>query len=530
MNLIKSLYTNITAYSSGIGDGSFLFEVLGGVKTGCPMSSVLFILCINPFVHLCVFLSDKPGLSTTRVCADDFGSALKCLKALRTQASIFKVAAEVSGLHLKPSKCVIIISCVHLSDGLVALIKAWLTQHVPAFAEFKIHSSGKYLGWILGINSVQLSYQAPLSKFVNRVGEVCQGQAPAAVSICTYNQRAVTVLSYVAQFAPPPEDSKLDFLSHWAVHKILRLPSNCMARGLTYAISFCSAINPLPLRSYCSACLYRFADSERDYLFQLRDQIRDLVGIDAPVALINSLHIPDGGLSCTPILNSLLEALAFEGPLSSARNIAQSSQEHSWLMNYPSTCLPSKYKGIQSAVCSILSEGEKCSNLAVSVAEKLKVTFGQINFPQNWFSNLESVFLEVSLYIRMCWLKTIVGGWCTSVRTQSACRWACVFGCPDATDSVGHYLVCPVLWQFARDTLHLPEESIWLESRLCITNPTVVKLRLLAFAFSLYHSIRNDPGCVRECGELQPGHMVQYRALGLARAAKHLVHVAASEG
>ncbi len=38
------LYSCITAYSSGAGDGSMLFSVDGGVKTGCPASSIRFLL------------------------------------------------------------------------------------------------------------------------------------------------------------------------------------------------------------------------------------------------------------------------------------------------------------------------------------------------------------------------------------------------------------------------------------------------------------------------------------------------------
>ena len=74
--IILALYTSITAYSCGLGDGSFLFYVLGGVKTGCPLSSLLFLLCINPFVYLFAKLSDTPDFSITRVCADDFASTL----------------------------------------------------------------------------------------------------------------------------------------------------------------------------------------------------------------------------------------------------------------------------------------------------------------------------------------------------------------------------------------------------------------------------------------------------------------------
>ena len=93
---------------------SYLFQVEKGVKTGCPLSSILFLLAINPFVHLLQWLSDSPGLSETRICADDFGSALKQLSVLKTQHSIFRMTGPVAGLFLKPSKCVLVITCMDL--------------------------------------------------------------------------------------------------------------------------------------------------------------------------------------------------------------------------------------------------------------------------------------------------------------------------------------------------------------------------------------------------------------------------------
>ena len=47
VQLILWLYTDISAYLSGTGDGSFLFFILRGVKTGCPLSSVTFLLGLN---------------------------------------------------------------------------------------------------------------------------------------------------------------------------------------------------------------------------------------------------------------------------------------------------------------------------------------------------------------------------------------------------------------------------------------------------------------------------------------------------
>ena len=61
-------YQKVTAFSSGTGDGSFLFCVQAGVKTGCPLSSLLFLLGVNPVIDLFLRLSDGPKLSATRVC------------------------------------------------------------------------------------------------------------------------------------------------------------------------------------------------------------------------------------------------------------------------------------------------------------------------------------------------------------------------------------------------------------------------------------------------------------------------------
>ena len=52
--------------------------------------------------------------------------------------------------------------------------------------------------------SIFRSLQAPFEKFIARVEEVAAGRAPATVSIIKYNQYAVSVISYVAQFGASP--------------------------------------------------------------------------------------------------------------------------------------------------------------------------------------------------------------------------------------------------------------------------------------------------------------------------------------
>ena len=278
-------------------------------------------MCINPFIDVFNWLSDNPGFSLTRVCADDFGSTLDQLCRIKTQASIFKLAQSVAGLHLKPCKCFIIITCISISDELISAVKAWLRDNVPEFQDFHISSSGKYLGWYLGRDSVQLSFQDPIKKLVHRVHEVVAGHAPAPTAILRYNQRAVPVLSFVSQFACPPVNTNIPELDQWSVHKFLRMPSNCMSRKLCHSLACFIEVDPISLSDYCSANLIRFAHSEREYLLSLHASVTNFRGvcprqdnttlcsINAPLCTENLFDVPNGNFSDPPLLVNLFDAL-----------------------------------------------------------------------------------------------------------------------------------------------------------------------------------------------------------------------------
>ena len=408
------LHTSILAFSCGTGDGSFLFQVFGGVRTGFPLSALLFLLCINPFVHLFHMLSDVLKLSVTRVCADDFGSALKALKTLKIHASIFRLAVSVAGLHLKPSKCILIVSAFSLDEFLISAIRNWLAEHVPDFAVFNIASSGKYLGWYLGVDDVSNSFKGPVQKFGSRIEEIKSASAPAAVSFCRYNQRAIPVLSYVAQFAVPPQDFKFSSMYARGIHSMLRMPPNSMTWKLCRNISFCFVVEPIPIDVYCAACLSRFAQSEREYLLQLWQMIEHRVMDILPLTELGGYQLPFGSISSPPILQSLLGALDFQGVLSLIPAVCRNNDAHSWILDFPVTPMPSRKGGIQSAVLEILKEGYTAVDLPLLVAQKAVVTLGNeyacgINMQINWFHDLRAVLQQCGMFLRMCWLKAICG-------------------------------------------------------------------------------------------------------------------------
>ena len=238
----------------------------------------------------------------------------------------------MAGLHLKPPKCVIIVSCIPISDDRAKAIKAWLADNVSDFKDFLIASSAKYLGWFLGVGSSELSWQEPLQKFTGRVEEIVSANAPATTAILRFNQRAVPVLSFVSQFSHPPVCADLPKLDQWSVHKLLRIPSHCMSRNLCHSVAFCTEVDPVPLAPFCSVFFIRFANSEREYLLSLhffimalhtngdlsepRSDISVLGSINTPSSSENMFDIPSGGFSDTPLLVNLLHAIHLSGPFS----------------------------------------------------------------------------------------------------------------------------------------------------------------------------------------------------------------------
>ena len=91
---------------------------------------------------------------------------------------------------------------------------------------------------------------------------MCISSTYMYICLYRYNQRVVPVLSYVAQFAVPPDSYKVQSLAHRALHYILRIPLNCFSMNLTNTIGFCFGISPYPISCYCASVRYRFAVSE----------------------------------------------------------------------------------------------------------------------------------------------------------------------------------------------------------------------------------------------------------------------------
>ena len=136
-----------------------------------------------------------------------------------------------------------------------------------------------------------------------------------------------------------------------------------------------------------------------------------------------------------------------------------------------------------------------------------------------WWTNLAAVLELCKPYIRVGWLKTVIGGWTTSFRMHEPHKLPCFFGCCDENDCMLHYLCCPVLWQIVCSHVD-GEDSILTGERVCFQNPTVRKLQRLALCHAVYHQCENDRESV--CfGTVASPMIVQRRAAEFARELRY---------
>ena len=260
-----------------------------------------------------IWLSDGPKLSKTCVCADDVGSTLAQRRHLKIQYNIFRLCEVVSGMILKPSKCFLVITKVPLTEELVVAIRAWLRDNIPAWGDFQIVDTAKYLGVWIGRRGKQLTWTAPLAKFKTRVAEFFEGNAPSLQSVLRYNERALPVFSYVSQVCLPPLEFDMRATEQGSIHKILHLPPMSMSRELMHSLGDFVSPAPKCMSSLFYATMFRFAYNSKEFLLTLRKEALDYLGDRRSVLDFSRDAFPafeDGNIA---MLDELCQAIHFQG-------------------------------------------------------------------------------------------------------------------------------------------------------------------------------------------------------------------------
>ena len=105
----------------------------------------------------------------------------------------------------------------------------------------------------------------------------------------------------------------------------------------------------------------------------------------------------------------------------------------------------------------------------------------------------------------------------------------CNFGCPQADDTIAHYLECLVLWYFAYQFFGL-DDDFEIAHRIGLINPTMTRLKCLAlchFDYSQLHASADFQKLLerfpRDPSTGSPWHDIHNFAYGFARTGFHIV-------
>ena len=133
INAIKQLYVRNRHYWRFGGECRFVFTVMSGVKQGCPLSALLFVIAVDPFLRALHTRIGPGGL--VRAYADDVGIVCCSIWIYGPGISLlYFIFTEVSNLKLKPNTCALI----PLWKFNPSATKWLLCECLPDWASFEI--------------------------------------------------------------------------------------------------------------------------------------------------------------------------------------------------------------------------------------------------------------------------------------------------------------------------------------------------------------------------------------------------------
>jgi len=173
------------------------FRVSAGIRQGCPLSPIVFALCLDPFLR--TLRKARPG-TLLRAYADDVaavdGHVLDMLDAF---LPLFHIFALASGLELNLRKTVYI----PLRWDSVFHLRRNLLDRCPGLGAMQVQFWGEYLGFMLGPEAGSRSWDKVGTKAKQRAWAWTACGLGLHWSVIVFNVFILSMAGFLLQLLPP---------------------------------------------------------------------------------------------------------------------------------------------------------------------------------------------------------------------------------------------------------------------------------------------------------------------------------------
>ena len=459
---IRSLYCNNLHYIKVKSHIFPSFTSTSGVRQGCPLSPLLFAVVADlllrrlhgqmPDILVRAFADD------TAVVTPDFEKHAPLIM------QVFNDFAKISSLHLNLHKTVLI----PLWESCVSSVKDWLRASLPDWSDIEVAWGARYLGFIIGPDRGEKSWDKASRRFCQRVLSWSQLHVGMYLNAQIYRALCLSIFSFLCQLEDPPV-TVLN-LEPWALRRLAPGPGNW--------------IRPLDLAhlrrfghpfDFASIQQMALAAKVRVYHFEPQLNVKrlhgDLLNLFATAPMKHKAWDEWYNKSHVLILTRAHDQAEELGiNKSSMRN--QMAKRHGSI----GQCEASFRKRFQYHVFRKLVQLEGYNHELVL---RGKLARWRITEPpegalaRRACRVLHQAFDIMPVRVATVLFRTWLNGWCTARRfqlTSSTCLFGCVPGSmPGCHDSIEHYSHCPVVRRFALNHLNLPSGDVGsLQGFLCL--------------------------------------------------------------
>ena len=196
LQLIKSLFTNVTAKTTVPGAKQLLLQLERGIKQGDPSSPIFFNLPMDVLFMIAKTLQEIEAKGF----ADDVGILLKCLSILSILIPKFQAFSLHTGLFLNGAKTKILPTKPPTTAQIAQLQN--ITTNTP-WELVTFCSNYKYLGIKIGYDLSRISiYEEPLNKFLKRLQSLMphKNKLPLQKKIIICNVFLISIFSFHIAF------------------------------------------------------------------------------------------------------------------------------------------------------------------------------------------------------------------------------------------------------------------------------------------------------------------------------------------